>query len=164
MTYRVRAAVLGDVPVLRALRLEALAEAPDAFGSTYEREVARSVADWGRWLTPGVTLILEHDGIPRGLVAGVRDQDPTVVHLMAMWVHPSLRGSGAADALVAEHLAWARAVGARLIRLAVISTNHRARRLYERHGFNATGIETVKEDGRRELDMVRSVSPETVHK
>ena len=161
MTYHVRAAVPGDEPILRALRLEALAEAPEAFGSTYEREVARSVADWGKWLTPGITLLLEHDGTPRGLVAGVRDQDPTVVHLMAMWVHPALRGAGAADALVAAHLAWARAVGAHLVRLAVISTNHRARRLYERHGFNATGIETVKEDGRRELDMVRSISPET---
>jgi len=158
VSYHVRAAVPGDEPILRALRLEALAEAPDAFGSTYEREIARSVADWGKWLTPGVTLILEDDGTPRGLVAGVRDVDPAVVHLMAMWVHPALRGSGAADVLVAEHLAWARGVGADRIRLAVISTNHRARRLYQRHGFRATGIETVKDDGRRELEMVRSIS------
>ena len=94
----VRRAVVGDEPILRALRLEALAEAPEAFGSTYDRELARTTADWRRWLSPGVTLILEDAGAARGLVAGLHDdRDPGIVHLMAMWVHPGLRGSGAAD-------------------------------------------------------------------
>jgi hypothetical protein len=36
------------------------------------------------------------------MVAGLRDEsDPAVVHLMAMWVHPAIRGSGGADELVA---------------------------------------------------------------
>jgi ribosomal protein S18 acetylase RimI-like enzyme len=152
----VRRAVLGDEPILRTLRLEALAEAPEAFGSTYDREWARTTADWQRWLAPGVTLILEDGGTPRGLVAGVLDaEDPCIVHLMAMWVHPALRGSGAADSLVAEHLAWARTAGARVVRVDVFATNDRARRLYERHGFRGTGQETVRDDGRREqrLDL-----------
>lgn len=89
-------------------------------------------------------------------MAGVIDADePGVVHLMAMWVDPALRGSGAADALVDEHLAWARAVGATLLRADVFATNHRARRLYERHGFRSTGRETVRHDGRVELHLER---------
>ncbi|HEU4629746.1 MAG TPA: GNAT family N-acetyltransferase [Gemmatimonadaceae bacterium] len=157
----VRRAALGDEPVLRALRLEALTEAPGAFGSTYQRELARTTADWQRWLAPGVTLLLEADGAARGLVAGVHDaQEPGVVHLMTMWVHPALRGTGAADALVAEHLAWARDAGARLVRLGVMAANERARRLYERHGFRLTGRETVRgADGRVELQMERPVDP-----
>jgi hypothetical protein len=55
-----RRAALGDEPVLRELRLQALSEAPDAFGSTYERELARTTSDWQRWLSPGVTFILEN--------------------------------------------------------------------------------------------------------
>jgi ribosomal protein S18 acetylase RimI-like enzyme len=155
----VRRAVPGDEPILRTLRLEALTEAPEAFGSTYGREVARTTADWQRWLSPGVTLILEEAGTARGLVAGMHDaEDPGIVYLMAMWVHPALRGSGAADALVTEHLTWARTVGARLVRLGVMATNRRARRLYERHGFRLTGRETVREaDGRLELQMQRSL-------
>jgi ribosomal protein S18 acetylase RimI-like enzyme len=80
-------------------------------------------------------------------------QDPRLVHLMAMWVHPELRGSVAADSLMAEHLAWARAVGARCVQLDVFATNGRARRFYERHGFHVTGQETVRDDGRLELRM-----------
>lgn len=155
----VRRAAPGDEPILRALRLEALTEAPDAFASTYERELARTTADWRRWFSPGagVTFLLEDAGTPRGLVAGMHDaEDPGVVYLMAMWVHPALRGSGAADALVAEHLAWARGEGAWLARLDVMATNARARRLYERHGFRLTGQEKVREaDGRVELRMER---------
>ena len=154
----VRRAVPGDEAILRALRLEALTEAPEAFGSTYDREMARTTADWQRWLSPGVTFILEEAGTPRGLVAAVRDaHDAGLVYLMAMWVHPALRGSGAADALVTEHLAWAHAAGARLVRLDVIATNDHARRLYERHGFRLTGHQTMRDaDGRVELRMERS--------
>ncbi|MET0551659.1 MAG: GNAT family N-acetyltransferase [Vicinamibacteria bacterium] len=149
-----RRAVSGDEPILRTLRLAALAEAPDAFGSTYDRELARTTADWQRWLAPGATLILEDGGTPRGLVAGVLDADDSrIAHLMAMWVHPELRGSGAADSLVAEHRAWARSAGARLLQVDVFVTNERARRLYERHGFRSTGQETIRDDGRLELRL-----------
>jgi len=48
----VRRAVPGDEPILRTLRLEALAEAPEAFGSTYDRELARTTADAGVILVP----------------------------------------------------------------------------------------------------------------
>lgn len=154
--FTVRRAVAGDEPVLRSLRLEALVEAPEFFGSTYDREFARTTDDWRRWLAPGVTLILEDAGMPRGLVAGVRDaQDSSIVHLMAMWVHPLLRGSGAADALVTAHLAWAQEEQARLALVDVFATNDRARRVYERHGFRITRQERVRDDGRRELRMER---------
>lgn len=155
----VRHAVAGDEPVLRALRLEALSDAPDAFGSTYDREVARIDADWQRWLAPGVTLLVEDAGIPRGLVAGVPDrEDHGVVHLMAMWVHPLLRGTGAADALVAALLTWARERGAQRMQLMVVLANERAQRLYARHGFRPTGQQTVRERDRAiELQMERSV-------
>ena len=97
---------MGDEAVLRELRLEALTDAPDAFGSTYERELARTVEDWRRWLSPGATFILDDRHAPCGLVACARDATaPTIVELMAMWVHPKLRGSGAADALVTEVIA-----------------------------------------------------------
>src|SRR6478735_6252805 len=119
-TDRVRLALPGDEPILRALRLEALIDAPEAFGSTYARELARTTSDWQRWLAPGVTLILEEADIPRGLVAGVPDrEDPASVHLMAMWLHPLLRNTGAADALVVALLAWALERGAQQMQLMV---------------------------------------------
>jgi GNAT superfamily N-acetyltransferase len=165
MQIRVRRAVSGDELTLRALRLEALSESPAAFGSTYEREVARTPSDWQRWLSPGATFILDDDDRPvgpagpGGLVAGVHDQhDRTVVHLMAMWVHPALRATRAADALVASVLAWAVEQGAREVRLQVVKGNDRAERCYQRNGFRRTGRETVREErGIIEIEMARAV-------
>ena len=131
----VRRAIPGDEPILRALRLRALSDSPDAFGSTYERELARTDADWRRWLSPGATFILTDEHGPNGIVAGGHDAaDRGIVQLMAMWVDPSLRGRGAADALVSSVLAWASTEGALVVRLAVIESNARARRCLCRDG------------------------------
>ena len=132
-----------------------MSDSPEAFGSTYERELARTTLDWQRWLAPGVTFLLEETGRAVGIVAGQLDPiDPHVVHLMAMWVHPEARGSGGADALVAELISWAVAKSATLVCLDVIKSNIRATRFYERHRFRPTGSETAREkDGRIEVRM-----------
>jgi ribosomal protein S18 acetylase RimI-like enzyme len=164
----VRRAVVGDEGILRDLRLQAMTDAPEAFGSTYERELARTPEDWRQWMSPGATFILEDAHGPRGLVAGRRDAAvASLVHLMAMWVHPDARGSGAADALVAAVIAWAQTEGAAVVQLDVIEANLRARRLYERHGFRLTGRPRLRErDGQveRRMEVVlrtRSSSPPT---
>src|SRR5271170_4948620 len=119
--FHVRRAVIGDETALRALRLQALTDSPRAFSSTYERELARTTEDWRRWLAPSATFFLEADGEARGLVAGVSDtHDSSVVHLMAMWVHPDVRGTGAADLLVSSVKGWAAGVGAKEVRLNVV--------------------------------------------
>jgi len=153
----VRRAVPGDEPILRALRLQALSDTPEAFGSTYERELARTDADWRRCRSPGATFILTDEDDVKGIVAGGHDAaDPGIVQLMAMWVHASLRGRGAADALVSSLLTWASAEGAVLVRLVVIESNAGARRCYERNGFRDTGHRTVRErDGAMEMQMER---------
>ena len=99
-SYTVRQAGGEDVPVLRALRLAALAEASDAFSSTLAREAGRTAADWHRWLAPGATFILTEGADPRGLVAAEPSAERETVWLLAMWLDPALRRSGAADALV----------------------------------------------------------------
>ena len=154
-----RRAEFGDEAILRELRITALSDAPEAFGSTLDRESARTTAEWQGWMSPGVTFILCDPAGARGMVAGLRDEsDPEVVHLMAMWVHPGIRGSGGADDLVSAVVAWAESNGAKLVRLKVIQGNDRARHFYERMGFCPTGIEEVRErDGRIEVQMERCV-------
>jgi ribosomal protein S18 acetylase RimI-like enzyme len=153
----VRRAVLGDEPILREVRLQALSDAPDAFGSTYEREVARTKSEWQRWLSVGAIFILYEPEGARGMVAGLHDEaDPAVVHLMAMWVHPKVRGSGGAAELVAAVVAWSRSESAKSVRLKVIQGNERARGFYERMGFRTTGREEMRlRDGRVEVEMER---------
>lgn len=147
--------------MLRALRLQALTDSPRAFGSTLEREGARTTEDWRRWLAPAATFLLEVDGKARGLVAGVPDQhDTSVVHLMAMWVHPDFRGTGAAGALVCAVKDWAIDAGAKRIRLKVVEGNERAKKCYERAGFCDTGRRGVLEkSGAMEIEMGCDVTP-----
>ena len=156
---RVRRAEFGDESILRELRLEALSDAPIAFGSTYEKELARTTADWQRWVSPNATFLLYELEEARGMVAGVRDEtDPAVVHLMAMWVHPGVRGSAGAAQLVAAVLVWAQSKDAQIVRLKVIEGNDRARHFYERMGFCPTGQCEVRErDGVIEIEMERRV-------
>lgn len=156
MGFAVRRAVIGDESVLRELRLQALMDSPRAFSSSYEREAARSTENWRRWMAPGVvTFILEKEGQARGLVAGTRDaNEASVAHLMAMWVHPELRGTGAAELLVSSVKAWAAELGATEVRLNVLENNMRARRCYERAGFSATGRQgVVEKNGDVEIEM-----------
>ena len=70
----VRRAVLGDEAILREVRLQALCDAPVAFGSTYEREIARPTEDWRRWLSLGVIFFLFEPAGAHGMVAGLRDE------------------------------------------------------------------------------------------
>jgi GNAT superfamily N-acetyltransferase len=93
--------------------------------------------------------------VPRGLVASALDEaDPSVVNLMAMWVHPVLRRTGAAAALVASVVDWAAGRSAREVRLFVTKANERAQRFYARNGFRLTGHETIREkDGLVDLEM-----------
>ena len=154
-----RRAVIGDESILRDLRLQALTDEPHAFGSTYARELARTIDDWRKWMSPGVTFILEDAGNPRGIVAAARDPNASdVVQLMAMWLHPELRGSGAADVLVEGVVGWARSHGACRVSLLVVDSNLRARRFYERLGFRGSGGTRVRErDGAIEVEMEREV-------
>jgi GNAT superfamily N-acetyltransferase len=102
-----------------------------------------------------VTFILDAPEGAKGIVAGVHDaRHPGVIQLMAMWVHPAIRGSGAADLLVAAVLEWAKSEDARLVRLQVIAANDRARRVYERNGFRPTTDQFIRErDGQIEMQM-----------
>ncbi|HTO73802.1 MAG TPA: GNAT family N-acetyltransferase [Gemmatimonadales bacterium] len=158
---RLRRAQSGNEPALRDLRIQALTDAPAAFGSTLERELNRSPAEWARWLSPSATFLLEYGSIARGLAAGVRDEaDPKLVHLMSMWLHPGLRGSGAADRLVDAVPVWATTCGANRIRLDVIQGNEPAIRLYRRHGLRPTGHTSSRlRDGAVEIQMERDIPP-----
>jgi GNAT superfamily N-acetyltransferase len=158
MTARIRRLDIGDEETLRAIRLEALDDDPDAFGSTYEREVDRPIDDWQRWFSGGAVFIAEGEaGPPSGLVAmRLRPDDASIALLVSMWVRPSSRGTGVADDLVRSALAWAASEGTAAVQLHVVGGNIRASKLYERHGFYPTGITSIRErDGAVEVEMQR---------
>jgi len=149
----------------RALRLAALAEAPDAFGSTLASWSGDGDREdrWRRRLTiPGShNLLALLDGVPAGIASGVPvETGEPEIELISMWVSPAARGHGVGDALVSAVERFARDTGARALRLAVVPDNPHAIRLYERGGFTATGeLGDLMPDGvRREVVMVKPLT------
>lgn len=158
---RIRRAVRGDETLLRSLRLAALRDAPNDFGSTLEREQARTSEDWRRWIDGGVVFLAENDGSEdgvSGLVAGVQNRnDALQAFLVAMWVRPEDRGGGAADPLVQSVVRWAGERGYHRLLLHVFDENPRARRVYERNGFRRTGGYLARPDGKTEIEMAQTL-------
>ena len=149
------------------MRLRALADARDAFGSTLDREQGRTAADWKSWLSRGATFVAEEGGqAPSpdqpavGLVCAFDEsREDGLAHLVSMWVDASARGTGAASALVDAALAWAASDGFTRVHLFVVEGNDRARRLYARHGFRLTGHTITRDrDGALEFEMERASS------
>ncbi|MFE3454095.1 GNAT family N-acetyltransferase [Nonomuraea sp. NPDC059194] len=125
---------------LRAIRLRALAEAPDAFGSSYAKDAAHPKEKWAERLSnpDSVWFVAVGEGQDAGLVCGLEER-PGHVHLLSMWVAPEARGTGLAGRLVDEVVAWARARQAQEIGLWAVDANAAARALYARKGFVPSG-------------------------
>jgi GNAT superfamily N-acetyltransferase len=125
---------------LREIRLRALADAPDAFGSTLAGALVRSDEMWVEEARKLTTFIAVADDRDVGMVRGVQDaHDERSAWLLSMWVEPDARGSGAADALVDRLVEWARSQRYRQLMLDVADANARAIGFYERKGFLPTG-------------------------
>ena len=135
----VRATALDDWQAMRDIRLQALRDAPDAFGSTHAREVAFAPAEWHRRATRDGSFFAFIPGRaePAGLAGGY-EEEPGVTELVSMFVRPQARGHGVGEALIDAVAAWAKDQGATSVHLWVTDTNKAAIRLYERCGFTVT--------------------------
>jgi len=135
----IRRLAAADWAAFRAVRLAALADAPEAFGSTASDAEKLDEADWRRRLEQRAVFLGELAGQRVGLAAGIQGDQPDEAELVSMWVAPRWRGHGVADRLVRAVFAWAAGQRFTTMHLWVASGNARAERLYARHGFAATG-------------------------
>lgn len=125
---------------LRTIRLRALADVPDAFGSTYDEAAARPMDSWTKQLQKIATFVAVVNGEDVGLVRGVRDDLlPDAAWLISMSVSPKVRGQGVGEALIDAVVEWARISGARRVLLDVGDHNQPAIALYARKGFEPNG-------------------------
>ena len=143
MTIVIRRIRPEDARALKVIRLAALSDRPDAFGSTHAREEAFTDGIWAARATQGsigdqsVTYLAVLAGDAVGIVTGIRDG--SVVELVSMWTAPSVRRSGVGRRLVGGVVEWSDEVGADRIELWVTRGNDSAERLYASLGFAVTG-------------------------
>ena len=125
---------------LRTIRLRALVDAPDAFGTTYDEAAAQPLDSWTAQLQEIATFVAVVNGEDVGLVRGARDDlQPDAAWLISMWVSPEVRGQSVGEALIDAVVEWARISGARRVLLDVGDHNQPAIALYARKGFEPNG-------------------------
>ncbi len=141
-----------DAADFRETRLECLRLHPENFGTVWEVEKERPVADfarmldehrfWGGWRDGALDGIVGFYVMPR-----VKERHRGVLY--AMYVRDAARGTGMAGALVQAVIDHARPL-VDLIWLKVAAANEPAKRLYDRFGFEPYGLEkaSLRLDGR----------------
>ena len=150
-SLNIRAFTANDVRDFRRLRLRALKEHPDAFGSSYEAERAQPLeAVAGRMRRTAespddFTLGAYREGELVGMVGFFREQREKMRHKGTIWgmfVPSEEQGKGIGRALLTEAVKRARLVpGLEQVGLAVVTPNRRARGLYASLGFETYGVE-----------------------
>ncbi len=129
--------VLGphDWETWREIRLRSLADSPDAFGSTLEREQGFTEQDWRDRLGTQAVVVVDAG---RSVACGsVFVPEPGRAMIVAMWVDPAHRGRGLSRLVLDPLVAWAREQGL-VAELGVNRSNPAARAAYLSYGFVPT--------------------------
>lgn len=145
MAIEIRRIRPDEAEVMKQLRIAALTDRPDAFGSTLEREVGFGDDLWNERAAdassgPRRSLFVAWRGDEAvGIVGGMRESsDGVVVELVSMWTSPTVRRSGVGRRLAEATIDWAEETGADRVELWVTRGNDSAQRLYESLGFDLT--------------------------
>lgn len=126
-----------DWETYREIRLAALADAPDAFGSTLALELERPEAKWRETLTISAVFLGRRDDKVLAIAGGFPKPDGDT-ELWGVWAHPSTRGTGLAADVIRAVLDWAK--DRKQIAAWVGEKNPAAERLYTKLGFRRTGV------------------------
>jgi len=143
----VRKLTENDLDAFWDLRLRALKDDPEAFGSTYEETVASGKESMLQRMGVGqddnIFSLGAFEDTLIGMVGFGRGEGLKERHtgfVFGMYVVPERRGQGAGKALVQALIAQARQLeGLEQLTLAVVTTNQAAVRLYLSLGFEVYG-------------------------
>ena len=146
----IRLFTMNDLRTLRALRLEALKNDPQAFGSNYEREAGRTDEEWiERYKkTEGgnpssVFVMAMHGGWAVGM-AGAYHREDGHWDVVAVYVTPEFRGQGISRKVIERVIQDVNATGnAKPIEVTVNVNQKAAVGLYQTLGFEI--VETLKD-------------------
>lgn len=146
-----------DAAAYQQLMLQAYAQSPEAFTSSYAQRAALPLAWWAARLTDtpnNMDVVMgcwtrPHAQAPKlvgvaGITFNTGDKTLHKAHVFGMYVHPEHRQHGIAHqllrtvihhALLSPHIT--------ILQLTVTQGNQAALNLYQRHGFIAYGLEPM---------------------
>jgi RimJ/RimL family protein N-acetyltransferase len=141
--FSIRRLTPSDARAYRAVRLEALVNHPESYGSSAESFAARNDEEIGASLDQMAFFGVFAEGGLGGIVAFGQTKGEREQHrgwLYQVYVQPRLRGTGAASALIGAAMEHA---GGHVLQvhLGVGAHNQPAIRLYQKAGFEIYGTE-----------------------
>jgi GNAT superfamily N-acetyltransferase len=126
---------------LRSIRLRALGDAPDAFGTTFAEASAEPPESWENQLRQHATFVARAGADDIGLARGTRhDREIDTGYLISMWVAPEARRQGVGGRLIDAVVEWAETAGLKRLILDVAENNLPAMALYDHKSFVPNGI------------------------
>jgi ribosomal protein S18 acetylase RimI-like enzyme len=129
-----------DWRMLRAARLYALLDSPDAFASSYADESAWSQLDWQRSLRAATWIVAREAQHVIGLVKIVSEPAlPASRYVESAWVAPTHRRRGVLRRLLDGLAQISHRMGVTELMLWVLEDNYAADRAYRALGFEPTG-------------------------
>lgn len=145
----IRKLTKADVEIYWPMRLRALKEHPDAFGSSYEESCTRSLEDVAAGFADRENFFMlgafDEDGTLIGMVGFRQESALKMKHkgmIFSMYSAPEHRGKGVGRALMQALIERARALpDLEQINLSVVTSNAAAKNLYESLGFETYGVE-----------------------
>jgi ribosomal protein S18 acetylase RimI-like enzyme len=162
---RIKLLAPADAALFRDIRLEALAQNPEAFGSTFERENEQPLPRFEQKLTQTDIFGAFVEDDLAGIAGYMGHDSPKHHHkgvLWTMYVRPAARNSGLGKRLV-EAVVNHASGRVEQLQLSVVSDNQTAHRLYANLGFVEYGREpnALKQSGRYydEILMVKFLTP-----
>ena len=149
---QIRRLEISDAALFRDIRLEALQNNPEAFGSTFGRESGQPLSWFEATIVAADIFGAFVDGTLTGMAGYSVRENAKQTHkglLWTMYVRAAARSTGLGRKLVAAVLDHARG-RVEMVQLTVVSENEAARRLYRAMGFVEYGYEknALKQDGR----------------
>jgi ribosomal protein S18 acetylase RimI-like enzyme len=140
-----------DAQAFWDIRLRALRDSPESFGSTYEEILERGIAGITQGLRKSESATLDvtfgaFDGKALLGIAGLRQEHQAKRRhkavIWGMYVSHEMRGRGIGKALLEAAIAHARTIPAiEQINLSVVLTSKEARHLFIALGFETYGLE-----------------------
>lgn len=154
-----------DWEAFRAIRLAALADAPDAFAADADEERGYDEDFWRLRLRRSVRLVAEDGsesaGEPLGIVSlgEGKDEEGRVAEIFGLWVAPQARGTGVATRLVEASAARARQDGRSHVSYWVGTDNGRAVAFASGIGFRPTDFRRPMRVADRDEEEIAMVLP-----
>jgi GNAT superfamily N-acetyltransferase len=150
--------IAGEGDRWRRIRLQALEEAPHAFGTTFAEASSWPDTRWEQQVVDIATFVAVVGGDDVGVARGAAHAERADVReLISMWVATTARRRGIGAKLIDVVADWAKAQGATALVLDVVEHNEPAIASYARSGFELFEGDSLGERAPGEVRMIKAL-------